>query len=99
MIRPCQDWEMDPYMVVATFKPGTHMPDVFAMVPEEQAQAAALTDAGKIGQIFLATAQGKVFIYGFGESDEDMQATIESLPMSKFWDLEIYPIAQPGTAR
>lgn len=85
-------------MVVATFKPGTHMPDVFALVAEEQAQAAALTEAGKIGQIFLATAQGKVFIHGFGESVEDMEATVLSLPMSKFWVLEVYALAQPGTA-
>lgn len=49
-------------MVVCTFKEGTVMSDVFAVVAEEQAAVAA---------------------------------TVQSLPMAHWWDLDVYPLAAP----
>jgi hypothetical protein len=46
---------MEKFMVVCTFKQGTEMSDVYAVVAEEQAKAAELQTAGKIGAIHLAT--------------------------------------------
>jgi len=46
---------MEKFMVVCTFKQGTEMKDVYSVVAEEQAKAAELQAAGKIGAIHLAT--------------------------------------------
>jgi hypothetical protein len=86
---------MEPFMVICTFKPETIMDEVFAVVAEEQAQVAVLEDEGRIGAIDLSLARGTVFIKTFAESPAEAAATIETLPMAKWWDLDVFPIAAP----
>jgi muconolactone delta-isomerase len=84
-------------MVVCTFKQGTEMSDVFAVVAEEQAKASELQAAGKIGSIFLATlSRGTVFIETFALTEDEAAATVQSLPMSVWWDADVFPLAAPG---
>ena len=85
---------MNPYMVVATFKPGTHMPDVFAVVAEEQARVAELEAEGRVGSIYLA-ARRTVFLEVFADTDENAVATVQSLPMSQWWDLDVFALNAP----
>jgi muconolactone delta-isomerase len=88
---------MEKFMMVCTFKQGTVMSDVYAMVAEEQAKASELQATGKIGAIYLATlTRGTVFIETFAKSEEEATATVMSLPMSIFWDLDVFPLAAPG---
>jgi muconolactone delta-isomerase len=88
---------MEKFMVVCTFKQGTEMSDVYAVVAEEQAKAAELQAAGKIGAIHLATISRKtVFIETFGATLEDAAATIQSLPMAIWWDIDVFPLSAPG---
>ena len=86
---------MDSFMVVCTFAPGTDMGEVMAVVAEEQAQVAALEAEGRIGSIELSLARGTVFIKVFAEGAEAAADTVRSLPMSKWWDLDIFPINAP----
>lgn len=89
---------MNEYMVACKFKDGTVMSDVFAVVGEEQAKAAELQSAGRIGSIFLATvSRGTVFIQTFARSTEEATATVESLPMANWWDIDVFPLSAPGT--
>lgn len=93
--------EMATYMAVCTFKEGTDMADVFAIVAEEQARVAALVAEGRLGSIHLALERGTVFIETFADDEQEAAATIRELPMAIWWDLEMYPIAAPairGTA-
>lgn len=83
-------------MVVCTFKPDTVMDQVFAVVAEEQAQVAALEAQGRIGQIDLSLPRGTVFIKAFADGPDDAAATIATLPMAKWWDLDVFPIAAPA---
>ena len=84
-------------MVVCTFKPGTEMSDVYSVVAEEQAKAAELQAAGKIGAIHLATiSRGTVFIETFAQNPEEATATIQSLPMAIWWDIDVFPLSAPG---
>ena len=84
-------------MVVCTFKPGTEMSDVYSIVAEEQAKAAELQAAGKIGAIHLATiSRGTVFIETFAENLEEATATIQSLPMAIWWEIDVFPLSAPG---
>lgn len=87
---------MDAFMVVATFKPGTDMSEVFALVAEEQARVKVLEDEGRLGQIFLALARGTVFLQTFGEDENDAREVVLSLPMAKWWDLEIFSLGAPA---
>ena len=88
---------MEKFMVVCTFKQGTEMKDVYSVVAEEQAKAAELQAAGKIGAIHLATiSRGTVFIETFAENIEEATSTIQSLPMAVWWDIDVFPLSAPG---
>ena len=88
---------MESFMVVCTFKQGTEMSDVYAVVAEEQAKAAELQSAGKIGAIHLATlSRGTVFIEAFAATLEEATSTIQSLPMAIWWDIDVFPLSAPG---
>ena len=91
---------MEKYMVVCTFKQGTEMSDVYAVVAEEQAMAAELQAAGRIGAIHLATlSRGTVFIETFAATLEDAMATVRSLPMAIWWNIDVFPLSVPGKPR
>lgn len=94
--RGRKEWDVNEFMVLCTFKPGTVMSEVFAVVAEEQAAVAALTAQGRLGQIRLSLAKGTVFIEAFAESADDASGTVESLPMAKWWNIEVFPIAAPA---
>lgn len=84
-------------MVVCTFKKGTEMSDVYEVVAEEQAKAAELQAAGKLGAIHLATiSRGTVFIETNAMNTEEATETIQSLPMAKWWDIDVFPLSAPG---
>jgi muconolactone delta-isomerase len=85
--------KMSDYMVVATFKPGTDMTQVMALVEEEKAAVKQLQDAGRIGKIYLAVPKGKVFIETLDTDDDGAHAAVSELPMSVFWDLEVFPLS------
>lgn len=86
---------MEKFMVVCTFKEGTVMTEVFAVVAEEQAQVAALEAQGRIGSVHLALARGTVFIETYGDTADQALATVQSLPMAKWWNIDVFPIAAP----
>ena len=86
---------MEKFMVVCTFKEGTVMTEVFAVVAEEQAQVAALEAQGRIGSVLLALARGTVFIETYGDTADQALATVQSLPMAKWWNIDVFPIAAP----
>lgn len=86
---------MDTYVVICTFKADTEMDEVFAVVAEEQAQVKILEDEGRIGSIHLSLARGTVFLEIFAESEAGAEETVRTLPMAKWWDLDVYPVAGP----
>jgi len=88
---------MDKFMVVCKFKEGTVMSDVYDVIAEEQAKAAELQAAGKIGPIHLATlSRGTVFIETFASSVEEATSVVQSLPMAAWWDIDVFPLSAPG---
>ena len=88
---------MNGFMVVATFKAGTQMSEVFALVAEEQARARVLTEEGRLGSIFLSLARGTVFLQVMAPSESDALETVHSLPMAKWWDLDIFPLNEAAS--
>ncbi len=86
---------MGTYMVVATFREGTDMGEVFAVVAEEQAAVAALTEAGRLGAIHVSLERGTVFLETYAEDGEGAAATVGALPMAAWWDLDVFPVPAP----
>jgi len=86
---------MTTYMVLCTFKPGTAMDEVFAVVGEEQAQVKELEDEGRLGAIHLSLERGTVFLEVFADDAEGAEETVRTLPMSAWWDLDVYPTGAP----
>ena len=86
---------MSGFIVIAKFVSGTDMKDVFAVVQEEQAKVAELTAKGRLGAIHLSLPRQTVFLEVFAEDESDAASVIESLPMAKWWTLDVYPIAAP----
>lgn len=87
---------MTTFMAVCTFKDGTDMADVFAVVAEEQAMVATLVAEGRIGSIHLALSRGTVFIETFADDENAASATVRSLPMAIWWDIDFFPIGAPA---
>lgn len=87
---------MNSFMVVSTFTSGTDMAEVMTVVAEEQAKVAELKSAGQIGAIYLSTVtRGTVFLEIFADNEDGARAIVTSLPMAKWWDIDIFPINIP----
>ncbi|CAB5042584.1 MAG: hypothetical protein F2923_08085 [Actinobacteria bacterium] len=86
---------MNPFMVVCTYQPNTDMAEVVKVIPQEQAIAKSLQEAGRLGAIHLALPRGTVFLEVFAHDLDAAQATVLELPMSKWWDLDIFPLVRP----
>lgn len=89
---------MNAFLVMARFRPGTEMHEVYAVVEEEKAQALALRDQGRVGAIHISSPRQTVFIETFADDEAGAQATVETLPMSRWWDLDVFPVTLPPSA-
>ena len=87
---------MATFIVICTFKPGTDMAEVFAAAPAEMAAVKALEAEGRIGTVHLALARGTVFLEIFADDAAAAEATVTTLPMAKWWNLDVFPIAAPA---
>ena len=83
-------------MVVATFKEDVTSEDIRALIPTEQLQAKVLVEQGLLGSIKVAMPKRTVFLEAFGEDDGRVLSTIQSLPFSAIWNIEIFPTTPPA---
>ncbi len=86
---------MNTYIVVATFKPNSNMQEVFAVVNEERAQVVVLRSAGQLGFVHLSLARNTVFLEILAPDETQARAVVNSLPMSRWWDIDLYPTVEP----
>ena len=83
---------MNRIMTIATFKPGTNMQDVFAVVREEVAQVERLRAEHRMGSVHISMARQTVFIEVFADDEAGARATIATLPMARWFDIDLYPV-------
>ncbi len=83
-------------MIVAKFKSGVTQDEIKALVPDEVKQAKILEDQGLIGKITVAMPKRTVFLEAFGENETSVSQTIDSLPLSKLWDFELFDTTPPS---
>lgn len=87
---------MKNYIVMAKFKESATSDKISELIPLEQKLASALKDKGSIGGIRVAMPRKTVFIEAFGTDDKQVRADIETLPMAKLWNIEIYEVTPPA---
>lgn len=86
---------MNQFMVVGTFRPDTVMDEVTAMVPEEMAQVKVLEGERVLSTVRVSVARDKVFLEVSVADAASAEATVQRLPMAKFWDLEVFQVHAP----
>ena len=88
---------MKSFMVMATFRSGTDMADVIPHVAAERARVAELQSEGKLAAVYLAnTERQTVFLVVNADTADEATSTVASLPMSVWWDLDVFPLNAPA---
>jgi len=89
---------MNSFMVMASFKAGVTLDDIRELIPAEMAQAKILEEQGKLGMIKVSMARRTVFLEAFAEDESGARDAIDSLPFSKLWDTDLFPVTPPAGA-
>lgn len=87
---------MTTHVVVATFIEGTDMSEVLKLVEQEKYKVKELQNGGELGSIRLAVPHLTVFLDVTAVDDDQASRIVRKLPMSKWWELDVYPLS--GTA-
>lgn len=86
---------MASFVAICTFNDGTDMSEVFVVVHQERARVAELSEQGRVGAIHLCMERGTIFIETFANDLVAAEATIRTLPMSAWWDIDLFPVVPP----
>lgn len=83
------------FIAVASFSPETDLPAMNAVIPQEVAQVRTLTEQGLLGAVHVSPARGRVFLEVSAADEGGARAIVETLPMAKWWDIDIFPTMTP----
>ena len=86
---------MATYIAVASFSPENDLPSMSAVIAEEVAHVRALTAEGRLKAVHVSPMRGRVFLDVIAESEDEARATVETLPMARWWEIEVYPTMGP----
>ena len=86
---------MPTFIAVASFSPETDLPLMYAVVDEEAAQVRTLTSQGRLKAVHASPARGRAFLEVIAESEHEARATVETLPMAQWWEIDVYPTMAP----
>jgi hypothetical protein len=84
------------FMVVATFHADTDLAALQALLPAEEKQIEVLRSAGRVGAVHVSIARSTAFAEVMAADEEDAAATAATLPLSRFFDVEVYPTSSTG---
>ena len=86
---------MATHIAVASFSPETDLPSMMTVLTEEVARVRQLTAEGRLRAVHISPARGRAFLEVMAESEDEAKATVESLPMAQWWEIEVYPTMVP----
>ena len=86
---------MATFIAVASFSPEPDLPLMTAVIAEEVMQVRALTEEGRLKAVHVSPMRGRVFLEVIAESEDEARATVESLPMAQWWEIDVYPTMAP----
>lgn len=88
---------MGTFIAVASFSPETDLPQMNAVISEEVAQVRTLVAEGRLGAVHVSIARGRAFLEVHAEDEISARATVETLPMARWWDIDLFPTMTPPT--
>ncbi len=83
------------FITAASFSPQDDLPKMSAVIAEEVALVEALTAEGRLGAVHISPTRGRLFLEVRAAAESDARATVLTLPMAKWWDIDIYPTMGP----
>lgn len=86
---------MPTFIVVASFSPERDLPAMNEVISAEMAQVGTLTEAGRLGAVHVSPARGRVFLEVRADDEDSARATVHTLAMSKWWEIDIFPTMTP----
>lgn len=88
---------MSTFIAVGSFSPESDLPLMTGVIDEEVVHVRVLTAEGRLKAVHVSPTRGRVFLEVIAESESEARATVDSLPMAQWWDIEVYPtMAAPG---
>jgi muconolactone delta-isomerase len=67
--------------------------EIFALFPAEQARVAELRAQGILVNLYIAADYSKAWLICEGDSQEAVEKALESLPLHRFLNVEVTPLA------
>jgi len=86
---------METFIVVATFSPEKDLPLMNEVMAAEVAQVQVLRAGGRLGAVHISPRRGHVFLEVLAEDEGVAMTTVQTLPMAKWWAIDIFPTMQP----
>lgn len=86
---------MATFIAVASFSPETDLPQMNAVIAEEVARVRQLSSEGRLGAVHVSPARGRAFLEVFAEQEFEARSTVETLPMARWWDIDVFPTMGP----
>ena len=79
------------FMVSASFRPEDQQ-EIAARMPQEQLRIRALSEQGIVEALYISADRLRVWIVMRGESQDQVQKALESLPLHPYMDVAITPL-------
>jgi len=81
------------WMVSASFRPQDQA-EILARVHEEQARIQTLREQGTVEALYIGSDRSHVWIVMQGESQDQVQKDLESLPLYPYMEIAITPLSR-----
>jgi muconolactone delta-isomerase len=81
------------FMINARFRPQDQT-EVFARIPQEQARIKELKDQGIEEALYISSDLSQVWIVMQGESQDQVQKSLETLPLYPYMEVQITPLSK-----
>lgn len=80
-------------IVSAKFRPQDRA-EIAARIPQEQARIQALREQGIVEALYISSDLSRVWLVMQGESLDEVQKSLESLPLHPYMEVEITPLSK-----
>jgi muconolactone delta-isomerase len=80
-------------MVSATFRPQDQA-EILARIPQEQARIQTLKEQGTVEALYIGSDLAHIWIVMQGESQDQVQQVLESLPLYPYMEIAITPLSR-----
>jgi muconolactone delta-isomerase len=89
---------MSTFMVVGTLRADTDFAEFNALRADEQKQLDVLRSDRRVGAHHVSPARGATFIEVNAADENEVAATLATLPFARFFEVDVYPLTAPDAA-